>query len=247
MTLIKLRELDVSFKNKIVLQQIDLSIEQGEIFVLMGKSGCGKSTLLRTINGLQPISKGSVDLKQEQDWIDIQACSAKILRQIRAQRIAMVFQQASLLPWKNVWDNCAIGLRLQSLDAKELKNRCDFWLSQVGLWQHREAFPHQLSGGMQQRLGIARALAMQTDVILMDEPFSALDMQLRATLQEELLKLHEKYRKTIVFVTHDAREAIILATRIGILHQKKIVQIIEPQSCDHQTFENQIRQIFEQS
>jgi glycine betaine/proline transport system ATP-binding protein len=202
----------------------NLSVERGEISVLMGLSGSGKSTLLRAANGLTPVTRGQVLVKDGDAVADIAKCDAQTLRRVRRLRIAMVFQQFGLLPWRSVRDNVGFGLELRGEPAASRKRIIDEQLQLVGLSQWAERHVGELSGGMQQRVGLARAFATDADVLLMDEPFSALDPLIRGKLQDELLALQERVKKTILFVSHDLDEALKLGDHITILEGGRIVQ-----------------------
>ncbi len=204
---------------------VNLSIDKGEICVLMGLSGSGKSTILRAVNGLNKVARGQVLIEHEGRSIDVANCGADELRMLRTKRIAMVFQQFALLPWRTVRENVGFGLELRGTDAAELRRLVDEKLALVGLTQWAEKYAHQLSGGMQQRVGLARAFATDADILLMDEPFSALDPLIRDKLQDELLVLQKELKKTIIFVSHDLDEALKLGNRIAILEGGRIVQV----------------------
>ncbi|AYC31185.1 choline ABC transporter ATP-binding protein [Pseudomonas cavernae] len=206
-----------------------LSVERGETCVLMGLSGSGKSSLLRCINGLNRISRGHLLIEHDGRSLDIAACSAAQLKALRTRRIAMVFQKFALLPWLTVRENIGFGLELQGRPAAERRRRVDEKLELVGLGQWRNKRPDELSGGMQQRVGLARALAMDADILLMDEPFSALDPLIRQQLQDELLVLQRSLNKTIVFVSHDLDEALKLGSRIAIMKDGRIIQYGQPE------------------
>ncbi len=202
-----------------------LSVERGAISVLMGLSGSGKSTLLRAANGLNRVTRGQVLVQDGERIVDIGAnCDAATLRRIRRLRIAMVFQQFGLLPWRTVRDNVGFGLELRGEPAEKRRRIIDEQLELVGLSQWGERYCSELSGGMQQRVGLARAFATDADILLMDEPFSALDPLIRRKLQDELLALQERVRKTILFVSHDLDEALKLGDRVTILEGGRIVQ-----------------------
>ena len=211
------------------VEKASLSVERGEICVLMGLSGSGKSSLLRCINGLNTVSRGRLLIEHEGTHIDIANCSAAQLKAMRTQRIAMVFQKFALMPWLTVAENVSLGLEMQGLPSGERKKRIDDKLELVGLSQWRDKRPDALSGGMQQRVGLARALAMDADILLMDEPFSALDPLIRQGLQDELLELQRKLSMTIVFVSHDLDEALKLGNNIVIMKGGRIVQHSKPE------------------
>ena len=194
-----------------------LTVEQGEISVLMGLSGSGKSTLLRAVNGLNKVTRGEV-VVHDGDWsADVVSCSPNDLRKIRRECVAMVFQQFALLPWRTVEENVGFGLELSGVPAAERKERVARQLELVGLAEWSAKYAHELSGGMQQRVGLARAFVTEAPILLMDEPFSALDPLIRTKLQDELLDLQEKLHKTILFVSHDLEEALKIGNRITIM------------------------------
>jgi glycine betaine/proline transport system ATP-binding protein len=201
-----------------------LTVERGEISVLMGLSGSGKSTLLRAANGITPVTRGQVLVSDGSDVVDIAKCDATTLRRVRRLRIAMVFQQFGLLPWRTVRDNVGFGLELRGEPADKRRLIVDQQLELVGLTQWGDRYCSELSGGMQQRVGLARAFATDADILLMDEPFSALDPLIRRKLQDELLALQERVKKTILFVSHDLDEALKLGDKISILEGGRIVQ-----------------------
>jgi glycine betaine/proline transport system ATP-binding protein len=201
-----------------------LRVEPGQICVLMGLSGSGKSTLLRAANGLNPVTRGHVLVRDGEGSVDVASCTAGRLRRLRRERIAMVFQQFGLLPWRTVRDNVGFGLELRGEAAPRRRQIVDEKLELVGLSQWAERSVAELSGGMQQRVGLARAFATDADILLMDEPFSALDPLIRTKLQDELLALQARVRKTIVFVSHDLDEALRLGNQISILEGGRILQ-----------------------
>ena len=211
------------------VEKANLEVQRGEICVLMGLSGSGKSSLLRCINGLNAVSRGRLLIEHEGADVDIANCSAAVLKAMRTQRIAMVFQKFALMPWLTVAENVSLGLEMQGLGLNERKKRIDDKLELVGLTQWRNKRPDALSGGMQQRVGLARALAMDADILLMDEPFSALDPLIRQGLQDELLELQSKLNMTIVFVSHDLDEALKLGNNIVIMKDGQIVQHSKPE------------------
>lgn len=253
MSIIRFEDVDVIFSNKprealalldqgqtreqilkqtglvVGVEKANLDINKGEICVLMGLSGSGKSSLLRCINGLNTVSRGKLFVEHEGKHIDIANCSAAELKMMRTKRIAMVFQKFALMPWLTVRENISFGLEMQGRPEKERRKLVDEKLELVGLTQWRNKKPDELSGGMQQRVGLARALAMDADILLMDEPFSALDPLIRQGLQDELLGLQAKLSKTIVFVSHDLDEALKLGTRIAIMKDGRIIQYSKPE------------------
>ncbi len=202
----------------------NLSVARGEISVLMGLSGSGKSTLLRAANGLNPVTRGHVRVRSGDSDVDVATCDTVQLRRVRRERIAMVFQQFGLLPWRTVRENVGLGLELRGESAAARKSVVDEKLELVGLSQWADRYVSELSGGMQQRVGLARAFATDADILLMDEPFSALDPLIRGKLQGELLALQERVKKTILFVSHDMDEALRLGDRISILQNGRIIQ-----------------------
>jgi glycine betaine/proline transport system ATP-binding protein len=210
-----------------------LTVERGEISVLMGLSGSGKSTLLRAANGIAPVTRGKVLVSDGPTVVDIAKCDAATLRRVRRLRIAMVFQQFGLLPWRTVRDNVGFGLELRGDPADRRRRIIDEQLELVGLTQWGDRYCSELSGGMQQRVGLARAFATDPDILLMDEPFSALDPLIRRKLQDELLALQERVKKTILFVSHDLDEALKLGDRISILEGGRIVQSGTAQDIVH--------------
>ncbi len=201
-----------------------LAVEQGTISVLMGLSGSGKSTLLRAANGLNAVTRGHVLVRDGVGSKDVANCSESVLRHVRRHRIAMVFQQFGLLPWRTVRENVAFGLELRGTARPEIARIVDERLALVGLDAWADRYAGELSGGMQQRVGLARAFATDADILLMDEPFSALDPLIRAKLQDELLDLQRKVQKTILFVSHDLDEALKLGDQVTILEGGRIIQ-----------------------
>jgi glycine betaine/proline transport system ATP-binding protein len=205
-----------------------LTVAQGEILVLMGLSGSGKSTLLRAVNGLNPVVRGAVRVHDGTTQYDVTRANATDLRQLRQKSVSMVFQQFGLLPWRKVRDNVGLGLELAGLDKAALRARVDRELAMVGLSDRAEARVAELSGGMQQRVGLARAFATDAPILLMDEPFSALDPLIRTKLQDELLELQKQRGRTIIFVSHDLDEAFKIGNRIAIMQGGRIVQCGTP-------------------
>jgi len=199
-----------------VLGDVSFDMKEGELVSLIGESGCGKTTLLRIVQGLIRLDKGSI-------LVD----GAPVTKPGRDR--GFVFQQASLLPWRTAQHNVEFGLELQGVAARERSDRARKLLDLVGLGQAADRYPHQLSGGMQQRIGLARALAIDPAILLMDEPFSALDAQTREVLQDELLRIHGETRKTTLFVTHDLDEAIYLSDRVVVLAARpgRVKRILE--------------------
>lgn len=206
-----------------------LKVERGEICVLMGLSGSGKSSLLRCVNGLNPISRGEVNIEYQGQMVNFAVADADTQRELRMKTISMVFQKFALMPWLSVAENVAMPLEIQGLSKQEVQSRVKDQLEIVGLSEWADHKPGQLSGGMQQRVGLARALATESDILLMDEPFSALDPLIRSQLQDELLQLQAKLNKTILFVSHDLDEALKIGNHIAIMKDGEIVQHSNPQ------------------
>ena len=207
------------------VQDASFTINTGEIFVVMGLSGSGKSTLVRMLNRLIEPTSGHVYL----DGQDIAAMSDAELLEVRRKKMSMVFQSFALMPHMNVLENAAYGLEMAGVDKKTRNERAIQALEQVGLDTYSESFPRELSGGMQQRVGLARGLAVNPDVLLMDEAFSALDPLIRAEMQDELLKLQAKQQRTIVFISHDLDEAMRIGDRIVIMEGGRVVQVGTPE------------------
>ncbi len=205
-----------------------LDVQEGEILVLMGLSGSGKSTLLRAVNGLNPVVRGQVLVNDGREMVDVTHAGAATLRNMRLTRIAMVFQQFGLLPWRSVRENVGLGLELGGMARAERGARIDEQLALVGLSDWADRKVAELSGGMQQRVGLARAFATRAPILLMDEPFSALDPLIRTRLQDELLELQQRLKRTIIFVSHDLDEAFKLGDRIAIMEGGRIVQCGTP-------------------
>ena len=201
------------------------TVNRGEIFVIMGLSGSGKSTIIRMLNGLHDATAGSITIGGDA----ITGIPASRLRDIRRDRVSMVFQHFALLPHRTVAANVAYPLELKGVSKTERLRKADEILALVGLEGWGDKLPSELSGGMQQRVGIARALAADTDILLMDEAFSALDPLIRREMQEQLLELQQKLQKTIVFITHDLNEAMFLGDRIAVMRDGRIVQIGTPE------------------
>ena len=215
--------------NVVGVADASIAIEKGELCVLMGLSGSGKSTLLRCVNGLNKATRGEILVNDPAGPIDVNRCNPATLRQLRMNRIAMVFQQFALLPWRTVAENVGLGLELRGMQRSERERIVEDKLKLVGLEQWKNKFAHELSGGMQQRVGLARAFATDADILLMDEPFSALDPLIRTRLQDELLELQYSLKKTIIFVSHDLDEAMKLGNHIAIMEGGRIVQYGKPE------------------
>lgn len=206
-----------------------LAVKEGEILVLMGLSGSGKSTLLRAVNGLAPVVRGNVSVRTENGQVDPYKASAKSLRDLRMHTVSMVFQQFALLPWRTVADNVGFGLELAGVPDAERKAMVAEQLELVNLTKWADRKVNELSGGMQQRVGLARAFATGAPILLMDEPFSALDPLIRTRLQDELLEFQSRLKKTILFVSHDLDEAFRIGNRIAIMESGRIIQCGTPQ------------------
>lgn len=196
-------------------------VEQGEIFVVMGLSGSGKSTLIRCLNRLIEPTTGDIII----DGQNIMTCDQRTLIEIRRKKMAMVFQNFALLPHRSIEDNVAFGLEIQGMTPEKRRKKAHQALELVGLKGYEHSLPAELSGGMQQRVGLARALATDADILLMDEAFSALDPLIRKEMQDELLSLQVKMHKTIIFITHDLDEALKIGDRIAIMKDGVIVQV----------------------
>jgi NitT/TauT family transport system ATP-binding protein len=200
----------------VAFRALDLAVNEKEILCIVGPSGCGKTTLLRCIGGLTEITGG-----------ELLVAGAPVSGP--PQGVAMVFQHFGLLPWKTVYHNAAFGLAMAHAPAAHIKERVGHYLALVGLKGFEAHYPYQLSGGMQQRVGLVRALAIDPEIMLMDEPFAALDAQTREVLQEELLRIMQDERKTMVFITHSIDEAILLGDRIAVMSARpgRIRQVLE--------------------
>ncbi|NSY40908.1 betaine/proline/choline family ABC transporter ATP-binding protein [Leisingera sp. ANG59] len=207
------------------LRNINVDMQAGEITVVMGLSGSGKSTLIRHINRLIEPTAGEILV----DGQDVTALTQTELRDLRRRSMAMVFQKFALLPHQTVLQNTTMALRVQGHDLKEQETEARKWIARVGLGGYEHHYPSQLSGGMQQRVGIARALTAGTDIMLMDEAFSALDPLIRTDMQNLLLELQEELHKTIIFITHDLDEALKLADHLVILKDGEVIQQGDPQ------------------
>jgi len=208
----------------VAVDNVTMAIAPGEIFVIMGLSGSGKSTLIRCINRLIEPSAGEILL----DGVDIARQSQADLRMVRRHRISMVFQHFALLPHRTALENVEYGLAIRNHEKGDRRRRSLEALALVGLQEWADRYPADLSGGMKQRVGLARAFATDSDILLMDEPFSALDPLIRRELQDELLRLQSTLHKTIVFVTHDFQEALRLGNRVALMRQGAVVQVGTP-------------------
>lgn len=218
-------EMQNNYHHALGLYDINLDIEPGEVFVIMGLSGSGKSTLIRHFNRLIEPTDGQIFIHGE----DVTAMSQRQLRQFRRQTMSMVFQHFGLMPHKTVLDNVAYAQLIRGVAKDEAYQSAEKWLDLVGLSGYGASYPRQLSGGQQQRVGLARALVADTDIILMDEAFSALDPLIRSQMQEQLMALQQQLHKTIVFITHDLSEALRIGSRIAILKEGQVAQLGTPQ------------------
>jgi glycine betaine/proline transport system ATP-binding protein len=205
----------------LAVNDASFSVERGELFVIMGLSGSGKSTVIRMINRLVEPTAGEVTY----DGVDIDAMNSQQLRELRNKRMGMVFQHFALFPHRTIRENAAYGLKVRGMSREKRLEHADRALEQVGLGHRGNAYPGELSGGMKQRVGLARALATDPDVLIMDEPFSALDPLIRRAMQEQLLELQEEFRKTILFVTHDLNEAMRIGDRIMVMKDGEVIQL----------------------
>ena len=218
------KELQEKTGHVVGIRDVSFDVAPGEVFVVMGLSGSGKSTLVRLLNRLIEPTAGKVTLYGD----DITAMSDKALLDTRRKRVSMVFQHFGLLPHRKVIDNVAFGLEVRGEGRTDRRNRAQEMVDLVGLSGYENNFPDQLSGGMQQRVGLARALASDPDILMFDEPFSALDPLIRRDMQNEVIRLHHEVGKTMVFITHDLAEALKLGDRILIMRDGEIVQIGTP-------------------
>lgn len=234
----KTRDDILELTNQLVsIADISLTINQGELFVIMGLSGSGKSTLIRCINRLINPSSGHIYMDGE----DIAHLDEKRMREIRLTKISMVFQQFGLFPHKTVLENVEYGLKMRGIEKVKRRHKGIESLERVGLEKWADYFPSSLSGGMQQRVGLARALATDAEILLMDEPFSALDPIIRREMQQELLRLQKELHKTIVFISHDIYEALKLGDRIAMMKEGKIVQVGTPEEIVTQPANGYVR------
>ncbi len=206
------------------VKNVSFDVAPGEVFVVMGLSGSGKSTLVRLLTRLIEPTHGTVCMGNE----EITSADAQQLRELRRKHVAMVFQHFGLLPHRKVIDNIAFGLEVRGVGKADRRNRAQEMVDLVGLTGYENSYPDQLSGGMQQRVGLARALAADPKVLMFDEPFSALDPLIRRDMQNEVIRLHEEVGKTMVFITHDLAEALKLGDRILIMRDGEVVQIGRP-------------------
>jgi glycine betaine/proline transport system ATP-binding protein len=219
------------------VRDVSFDVPEGGVFVVMGLSGSGKSTLVRCISRLIEPTAGSVMIDGE----DVEQCSPERLRELRRDRISMVFQHFGLLPHRRVIDNVAFGLEVQGKSKQERHRRASDMLDLVGLSGLGESYPDELSGGMQQRVGLARALANDPEILLFDEPFSALDPLIRRDMQDEVARLQRELQKTVVFITHDLQEALKLGDTIAIMRDGRFVQVDTPEAVVAQPVDDYVR------
>ncbi len=219
------------------IADVSVTVNKGELFVVMGLSGSGKSTLVRCINRLINPTSGNIYLDEE----DIAHVDEQRMREIRLSKVSMVFQRFGLFPHKTVAENVEYGLKMRGIDKAKRRQKSLSTLEVVGLSQWADYLPSSLSGGMQQRVGLARALATDADILLMDEPFSALDPLIRREMQDELLRLQKQLHKTIVFISHDIHEALKIGDHIGVMKDGYIVQIGTPEELITQPADDYIR------
>jgi NitT/TauT family transport system ATP-binding protein len=199
---IRIRDLRKMFGQLMAIDGVSLDIAPGEFFMIVGPSGCGKTTLLRILAGLESVTSGAVEIETPSSHRPVNS---------------MIFQGDSIFPWMTVWDNAAYGLKMRRVPSSTVKEVVGHYLARTGLTRFAKYYPHQLSGGMRQRVSIARAFANDPEILLMDEPFSALDAQNKLLLQEELLHIWEEHKKTVVFITHSVDEAVFLGDRIMVM------------------------------
>jgi NitT/TauT family transport system ATP-binding protein len=199
---IRIRDLRKTFGQLIAIDGVSLDIAPGEFFMIVGPSGCGKTTLLRILAGLESVTSGAIEIETPSSHRPVNS---------------MIFQGDSIFPWMTVWDNAAYGLKMRRAPSSTVKEVVGHYLARTGLTRFAKYYPHQLSGGMRQRVSIARAFANDPEILLMDEPFSALDAQNKLLLQEELLHIWEEHKKTVVFITHSVDEAVFLGDRIMVM------------------------------
>ena len=218
-------EIQAELGNVVALRDVSFNVDNGQIFVVMGLSGSGKSTLVRCLIRLIEATKGQIHFDGE----DVLSYSAEQLMEFRRNKIAMVFQHYALLPHRRVMDNVVFGLEIRGLDKDAMYQMASEAIETVGLKGWESYYPREMSGGMQQRIGLARALAVNSEVMLMDEPFSGLDPLIRREMQDELIALQTELRKTIVFITHDLNEALKIGDRIAIMRDGEIVQEGSPE------------------
>src|SRR5712691_241390 len=212
---IRIKHLIKRFRSLVAVDDVSIDIEEGTFFAIVGPSGCGKTTMLRILGGLESVTSGEVEIAHPAPG---------------RPQYSMVFQGDSIFPWMTVWNNAAYGLRMRGAPRAQIREVVGHYLDRTGLLPFADRYPHQLSGGMKQRVSIARAFATDPEVLLMDEPFSALDEQNRTLLQEELLRIWDEDKKTVVFITHSVDEAVTLGDRIVVMtahpgHIKSVVEV----------------------
>ncbi|CPR17506.1 glycine betaine/L-proline ABC transporter ATP-binding protein ProV [Brenneria goodwinii] len=222
------------------VKDANLAIEEGEIFVIMGLSGSGKSTMVRLLNRLIEPTRGQVLIDGE----DIAQISDAALRDVRRKKISMVFQSFALMPHLNILHNTAFGMELAGIEKTEREQKAMDALQQVGLETYANSYPDELSGGMRQRVGLARALANDPDILLMDEAFSALDPLIRTEMQDELIKLQSRNQRTIIFISHDLDEAMRIGDRIAIMHGGEVIQVGTPDEILNNPANDYVRTFF---
>ena len=220
------KELEAQTGNVVAMRDIDMDVAPGEVFVVMGLSGSGKSTLIRCLTRLIEPTVGSVRIGD----VDVTKADKETLLDVRRNKVSMVFQHFGLLPHRSLTDNVAFGLEVRGVDRTERRRKANETLELVGLSEMGNYRPHQLSGGQQQRVGLARALATDPDILLFDEPFSALDPLIRRDMQDEVVRLRREVNKTMVFITHDLSEALRLGDRIAIMRDGRFVQVGTPEA-----------------
>lgn len=223
--------------NVLGIADVSMAVNPGELFVVMGLSGSGKSTLVRCINRLINPTSGHIYIDGE----DVAHVDEKRMREIRLTKVSMVFQGFGLFPHKTVAENVEYGLKVRGIDTRQRRQKALSTLEAVGLAQWADYLPDSLSGGMQQRVGLARALATDAEILLMDEPFSALDPLIRREMQDELLRLQKELHKTIIFISHDIHEALKIGDRIAVMKDGYIVQVGTPEELLTQPADNYIR------
>lgn len=234
----KTKDSILELTNQVIsIADISLKINQGELFVVMGLSGSGKSTLVRCINRLIKPTSGHIYIDGE----DIAHVNEKTMREIRLKKISMVFQQFGLFPHKTVAQNVEYGLKVRGVDKVKRRQKAIETLAIVGLEKWADYAPSSLSGGMKQRVGLARALATDAEILLMDEPFSALDPLIRREMQQELIRLQKELHKTIIFISHDIYEAFKIGDRIAVMNEGKIVQVGTPKVIMNEPANDYIR------
>ena len=240
MPLLRVENLSKSFGAQAAVRGVSLEINRGEIFVVMGLSGSGKSTLLRMLNGLIHPSQG--DVQVDGQWLS--QLSGQELRELRRSQMAMVFQSFALFPNRTALENACFGLEIAGVSTSQRRERARLALERVGLGEALHKRPHELSGGMQQRVGLARALALDPPILLMDEAFSALDPLTRREMQDLLLELQQQQRRTVIFITHDLDEAVHVGDRVALMHSGSLLQCGSPRELLCRPASEQVRRFF---